>query len=63
MIISTFLQQIKWIGLMDNVCDEHDWFTRKCDHEQQLEDHNLPWFELRDNDFEALQKFVLEPQT
>ena len=47
---------------MDNVRDEHDWFTGKCDHEQQLEDHNLPWFELRDKDFEALQKIVLEPQ-
>ena len=27
-----------------------------------LDDHELPWFDRRDKDFEALQKIALDPQ-
>jgi len=47
--------------LLHHVCDDHEWVGGKCDHEN-LEEHDLPWFDRRDKDFEALQKIILEPQ-
>ena len=46
---------------MHHVCDEHEWTGGKCGH-GELEEHNLPWFDRRDKDFEALQKVILDAQ-
>lgn len=50
-----------WIGLLHHVCNEHDWSGGSCEH-GELEEHDLPWFDRRDKDFEALQKIVLDSQ-
>lgn len=55
------LVQSTWIGLLHHVCDVHDWSGGACSH-GEFEDHELPWFDWRDKDFEALQKIVLDPQ-
>ena len=55
------LSQSTWIGTLHHVCDEHEWTGGKCGH-GELEEHNLPWFDRRDKDFEALQKVILDAQ-
>ena len=40
--------------------NKHEWVGGKCDH-GKLEEHELPWFDGRDKDFEALQKVTVEP--
>lgn len=56
-----YLVQSTWIGLLHHVCNEHDWSGGSCEH-GELEEHDLPWFDRRDKDFEALQKIVLDSQ-
>ncbi|XP_044184614.1 uncharacterized protein LOC114971505 isoform X2 [Acropora millepora] len=57
------LQKMKstWIGVLHHVCNQHEWTGGKCNH-GELEEHELPWFDRRDKDFEALQKVILDPQ-
>lgn len=40
---------------------KHEWTGGECNH-GELEEHDLPWFDRRDKDFEALQKVILDPQ-
>ena len=47
--------------MLHQVCNQHEWTGGKCNH-LELEEHDLPWFDRRDKDFEALQKVILEPQ-
>lgn len=52
----------KWLSLMHHVCNEHEWTTGRCDHEEmEPGEEHPPWFDRRDHDFEVLQKMVLEP--
>ena len=52
----------KWLSLMHHVCNEHEWTTGGCDHEEmEPGEEHPPWFDQRDQDFEVLQKVVLEP--
>ena len=48
-----------WIGLLHHVCNNHDWLSGKCHHEEGAHDENLPWFDRRDKDFVELQKVIL----
>lgn len=50
-----------WIGVLHHVCNQHEWTGGKCNH-GELEEHELPWSDRRDKDFEALQKVILDPQ-
>ncbi|XP_068739095.1 uncharacterized protein [Montipora capricornis] len=52
----------KWIGLLHHVCDSHVWLSGKCDHEDQVHNPSLPWFDRRDNDYAELQKIILNPE-
>lgn len=54
----------KWIGLLHHVCNDHEWITGgKCSHEVIAQStHELPWFDRRDKDFEALQAIILDPK-
>ena len=49
--------QDTWISLLHHVCNQHEWADGHCDHEPITEEnHQLPWFERRSKEFEALQK-------
>ena len=48
--------------MLHHVCNEHEWTGGKCGHDELEADHDLPWFDRRDKDFEALQKVILEPK-
>ena len=51
-----------WISVLHHVCDQHEWLGGKCSHgELTSEERELPWFDRRDKDFEALQAIILEP--
>ncbi|KAK3725325.1 hypothetical protein QZH41_016412 [Actinostola sp. cb2023] len=50
-----------WISLLHHICNEHEWLDGKCTHHQP-ENHELPWFDRRDKDYEALQDIVLSPR-
>ena len=51
-----------WISVLHHVCDQHEWLCGKCSHgELTSEERELPWFDRRDKDFEALQAIILEP--
>ncbi|XP_044184769.1 uncharacterized protein LOC122964909 [Acropora millepora] len=51
-----------WISVLHHVCDQHEWLCGKCSHgELPSEERELPWFDRRDKDFEALQAIILEP--
>ena len=52
----------KWLGLLHHVCNTHEWLGGKCNHEDQIHDPNLPWFDRRDADFTELQKVILNPE-
>jgi len=39
----------------------HDWTGGKCDHEELTNEHDLPWFDRHDKDFQALQEIILDP--
>ena len=50
-----------WISVLHHVCDQHEWLCGKCSHgELTSEERELPWFDRRDKDFEALQAIILE---
>ncbi|EDO48585.1 predicted protein [Nematostella vectensis] len=57
------LERLKnqWISLLHHVCNTHEWPTGKCHHGDLPDEHELPWFDRRDKDFQALQKVILEP--
>lgn len=56
------IMKSKWIGLLHHVCDSHEWLGGRCDHEDQIHDPNLTWFDRRDKDFAELQKVILNPE-
>ena len=39
----------------------NDWTGGNCDHEELNDEHDLPWFDRRDKDFQALQEIILDP--
>ena len=45
-----------WISLLHHVCNQNEWLG-----EIPLDERELPWFDRRDKDFEALQAVILEP--
>ena len=52
-----------WMNLLYHVCNQHEWIDGRCTHEAFLEDeHDLPWFDRRDKDYQALQDVVLAPR-
>ena len=51
-----------WIGLLHHVCNNHDWLSGKCHHEEGAHDENFAWFDRRDKDFVELQKVILNPE-
>ena len=54
--------QDTWISLLHHVCNQHEWADGHCDHEPITEEnHQLPWFDRRSKEFEALQKIILDP--
>ncbi|CAH3027119.1 unnamed protein product, partial [Porites evermanni] len=51
-----------WISLLHHVCNQHEWADGHCDHKPITEEnHQLPWFDRRSKEFEALQKIILDP--
>ena len=49
-------------SLLDHVCNEHEWLCEQCDHDELDEERRqLPWFDRREKDYEALQAIILEP--
>ena len=54
--------RIPWISLLHHVCNQHEWADGHCDHKPITEEnHQLPWFDRRSKEFEALQKIILDP--
>lgn len=52
----------QWISLLHHVCGQHEWLGGKCSHGEIPDDErDLPWFDRREKDFEALQNIILEP--
>lgn len=45
------------------MCNQHEWVHGRCAHEDIADDsdHNLPYFDQRDKDFQVLQEVVLAP--
>ncbi|XP_067021804.1 uncharacterized protein [Acropora muricata] len=56
------IMKSKWIGLLHHVCDSNEWLGGRCDHDDQIHDPNLTWFDRRDKDFAELQKVILNPE-
>ena len=55
--------QTKWIKLVHHVCGEHEWVGGKCDHDViDNSKHELPFFNEKEKDYEALQKVILDPK-
>lgn len=51
-----------WISLLHHLCNQHEWADGHCDHEPITEEnHQLPWFDRKSKEFEALQKIILDP--
>ena len=48
--------------MLHHVCNDHEWVGGQCSHGELGEEHDLPWFDRRDKDFEALKKVILEPK-
>lgn len=50
----------KWMGLLNHVCNDHEWTGGQCDNGEMTEDGgHPPWFDRRAKDFETLQKIIL----
>ena len=41
------------------MCNEHEWETGECDHDDLSGEHLTPYFNKKDEDFEVLQKVIL----
>ena len=35
--------QVKWLGLLHHVVDEHEWMLGECDHRELDQDRQKPW--------------------
>ena len=45
------------------MCNKHEWVDGKCQHGPvDEEQHDLPWFDRRETDFQALQEVILAPR-
>lgn len=44
------------------MCVIHMNGNMESDHDEQIHDPNLPWFDRRDKDFAELQKIILNPE-
>ena len=44
------------------MCNTHEWLGDKCDHEDQVHNSNIAWFDSSDKDFIELQKVILNPE-
>ena len=53
------LLQVKWIGLLHHIVNEHKWALGECEHDELEENRQKPWLEKSSPPHNTLRELMM----